>query len=149
VSGLSESPPVPVSLVVPPAPTTTLPPVAPPPAPVVVRPVVVRVAVVAPPVAGPPPEPGSVEAIIIEVFGPDAPSAIGVARCESHLNPAAISRGGGNWGLFQINRAHRGRVEAMGYRWEDLLDARVNALVAKSIFDEQGWRPWGCRAAAR
>jgi hypothetical protein len=94
------------------------------------------------------PAPGSVEAVITEIFGGNARSAIGVARCESHLNPGAISRNGANWGLFQINKAHRGRVAAMGYQWEDLLDARVNALVAKSIFDEQGWRPWACRHAA-
>jgi hypothetical protein len=98
----------------------------------------------------PPPAASAVEAVILEVFGPvDGRAAIGVARCESHLNPKAISRGGGNWGLFQINTAHRGRVAAMGYQWEDLLDARVNALVAKSIFDEQGWQPWGCRRAAK
>jgi hypothetical protein len=60
-----------------------------------------------------------------------------------------VSRGGGNWGLFQINTVHRKRVAAMGYQWEDLLDARVNSLVARSIFVEQGWRPWGCRHAAR
>ena len=88
------------------------------------------------------------EAIIVEVFGEAGQSAIAVARCESGLNPGAISRGGGNWGLFQINKVHRGRVEAMGYRWEDVLDARVNSLVAYSIFQEQGWGPWGCRNAA-
>jgi hypothetical protein len=95
------------------------------------------------------PAPGSVEEIITAVFGVHARSAIGVARCESRLQPGAISRNGANWGLFQINKAHRSRVAAMGYQWEDLLDARVNALVAKSIFDEQGWRPWACRHAAR
>ena len=109
----------------------------------------------APPVAKtvrapqPPPAPGSVEAVITEIFGAHAPDAIAVARCESHLNPAAISRGGGNWGLFQINTAHRSRVARMGYAWEDLLDARVNALVARSIFAEQGWSPWACRRALR
>jgi hypothetical protein len=36
----------------------------------------------------------------------------------------------------------------MGYQWEDVLDPRVNALVAHSIFVEQGWQPWGCRRAA-
>jgi hypothetical protein len=96
-----------------------------------------------------PAAPGSVEAVIAEVFGSHAAAAIGVARCESGLRPEAISRGGGNWGLFQINKVHRGRVERMGYQWNDLLDARVNALVAKSIFDEQGWGPWACRHAAR
>ena len=97
----------------------------------------------------PPPAPGAVEATINEVFGAHGGAAIGVARCESRLNPAAISRGGGNWGLFQINKIHAQRVARMGYAWEDLLDARVNSLVAKSIFDEQGWGPWACRWAAR
>ena len=96
-----------------------------------------------------PPAPGTVEATIAEVFGADASAAIGVARCESGLNPGAISRGGGNWGLFQINRVHRQRVADLGYSWEQLLDAKVNSLVAKSIFDEQGWGPWACRHAAR
>ena len=104
---------------------------------------------VAPRPAAPAPAAGSVEAIILEVFGAHGREAIGVARCESHLTPAAVSRNGANWGLFQINTAHRSRVAQMGYRWQDLLDPRVNALVAKSIFDEQGWRPWGCRGAAR
>jgi hypothetical protein len=99
--------------------------------------------------APPPPEPSSVEAIIEEIFGAHGPAATRVARCESGLNPGAVSRGGGNWGLFQINKVHRGRVEAMGYRWEDILDARVNTMVAYSIFSEQGWGPWGCRHAAR
>jgi len=104
-------------------------------------------AVVAPP--APPAAPGTVEAVITEVFGSHAAAAIGVARCESGLRPEAISRGGGNWGLFQINRVHRDRVARMGFQWEQLLDARVNALVAKTIFDEQGWGPWACRHAAR
>jgi hypothetical protein len=101
-----------------------------------------------PPAPAAPPAPGSVEAVIVEVFGAHGQAAIGVARCESHLHPGSISRNGANWGLFQINTAHRQRVARMGYRWEDLLDARVNALVAKSIFDEQGWRPWACRGRA-
>ena len=100
------------------------------------------------PEPGPPPAPGSVQALIHEVFGDHGSAAVGVARCESGLNPNAVSRGGGNWGLFQINKVHRGRVQAMGYAWEDILDPRVNAVVAKSIFDEQGWRPWACRHAA-
>lgn len=125
-------------------------------APAVPAAVVVEVAAVAaPPVAipraqpAPPPAPGTVQAIIAEVFGPHASAATGVARCESGLNPGAISRGGGNWGLFQINKVHARRVANMGYAWEDLLDARVNSIVAKSIFDESGWGPWACRHAAR
>ena len=111
-------------------------------------PVVVTTTTTIPRPVAPPPAPGTVAAVIHEVFGAHGNAAVGVAQCESGLNPGAISRGGGNWGLFQINTAHRSRVARMGYQWEDLLDARVNALVAKSIFDEQGWRPWACRHAA-
>ena len=86
-----------------------------------------------------------VKAIITEVFGEaNAPSAIRVATCESGLNPRAISKGGGNWGLFQINKVHQQRVARMGYAWEDLLDPRVNSNVAKAIFDDSGWGPWAC-----
>jgi hypothetical protein len=92
---------------------------------------------------------GTVESVIAEVFGEHAHEALGVAWCESRWHPTSISRNGANWGLFQINAVHRGRVARMGFQWEDLLDPRVNALVAKSIFDEQGWAPWACRGAAR
>jgi hypothetical protein len=103
----------------------------------------------APPPAATTPLAGSadeVRAIILEVFGPvNGPAAIRVANCESHLNPRAVSRGGGNWGLFQINRVHRPWVESLGYQWEDVLDARVNTLLAKRMFDASGWRPWACK----
>jgi hypothetical protein len=90
--------------------------------------------------------PDEVKLIITEVFGPaDGPAAIRVAHCESRLNPKAISRGGGNWGLFQLNTVHRKRVESMGYKWEDVLDPWVNARIAKQMFDGSGWRPWACK----
>lgn len=93
--------------------------------------------------------PGTVEGIIADVFGARASSAIAVARCESGLRPGAISAGQGNWGLFQINRVHEDLVEEMGYQWDDLLDARVNSLVAKEVFDAAGgWSPWECAWAA-
>ena len=70
--------------------------------------------------------------------------AIRVARCESTLRPDAISPGGGNWGLFQINTVHRPRVEAMGHPWQNMLTPLANADVASVIWAEQGWRPWTC-----
>lgn len=70
--------------------------------------------------------------------------AIRVANCESTLRPDAVSSGGGNWGLFQINTIHRGRVEAMGYQWDQMLLAYENSRVAADIWAEQGWRPWSC-----
>lgn len=70
--------------------------------------------------------------------------AIRVAHCESTLRPEAVSPGGGNWGLFQINRIHRARVEAMGYTWDQMLMPYQNAQVAAAIWSEQGWQPWTC-----
>jgi soluble lytic murein transglycosylase-like protein len=70
--------------------------------------------------------------------------AMAVARCESGLNPRAISPGGANWGLFQINRVHEGMVRQMGYRWNQMLDANVNAKVARVLYNQSGWRPWSC-----
>ncbi len=70
--------------------------------------------------------------------------AVRVAHCESTLRPDAKSRGGGNWGLFQINTVHRARVEAMGYTWDQMLLPYENARVAADIWAEQGWRPWTC-----
>jgi hypothetical protein len=94
--------------------------------------------------------PGSVEGVIATVFGHHARAAIKVARCESSLRPGAVSAGRGNWGLFQINRIHEDLVVSMGFAWEDLLDARVNALVAREIYDAAGgWSPWDCAWAAR
>lgn len=70
--------------------------------------------------------------------------AIAVAQCESGLNPQAVSPGGGNWGLFQINKVHQGMVERMGYRWDQITDPYVNSKVARVLFDQSGWRPWSC-----
>ena len=82
-------------------------------------------------------------------FGDVYDQAVAVARCESGLDPNAVSAGGYNWGLFQINVVHKSRVEAMGYSWDQITDPYVNAAVARSIYDDAGgWGPWGCRRAA-
>lgn len=70
--------------------------------------------------------------------------AVQVARCESGMNYQAISPGGGNWGLFQINRVHAAKVNGMGYAWDEMLLPWQNAVVAAQIWSEQGWRPWSC-----
>lgn len=70
--------------------------------------------------------------------------AIAVARCESGLNPAAVSPGGGNWGLFQINRVHAGRAAAQGWSWDMMLHTIENTHIAADLWLEQGWRPWSC-----
>lgn len=75
--------------------------------------------------------------------------AVRVADCESSLNPNAVSPGGGNHGLFQINSVHKPMVEKMGYKWTQIYDPYVNSKVARKIFADAGnsWRPWGCRNA--
>lgn len=88
---------------------------------------------------------GSVEAIIEAYFGPNTSKALAVARCESGLNPGAVSPGGGNHGLFQINNVHSGKFEAVtGVPWSGRYDAEANTRFAKWLFDQSGWGPWAC-----
>ncbi|MFA5566184.1 MAG: transglycosylase SLT domain-containing protein [Acidimicrobiia bacterium] len=70
--------------------------------------------------------------------------AIRVAQCESNLQPGAVSPGGGNWGLFQINKVHTGRVAAHGFAWSEMLYPWQNAVVAADLWAEAGWQPWSC-----
>ena len=86
---------------------------------------------------------------ITQAFGPIADQAMGVAQCESTLDPNAVSSGGGNWGLFQINTVHSGDFEAVtGQPWSSVLDPYLNATYAKYLYDQSGWGPWACRWAA-
>jgi len=83
-------------------------------------------------------------------FGPLAPQATRVAQCESSLDPAAVSPGGGNWGLFQINRVHAGEFQAVtGVPWSAVTDPYANARYAAWLYNQSGgWGPWACRWAA-
>lgn len=102
-----------------------------------------------PPAPAPVPS-GDALAAIAAWFPDMYDSAVGVAHCESTLNPAAVSAGGGNWGLFQINTVHRGSFEAVtGRPWSDVLNADANAQFARWLHDSSGgWGPWACRWAA-
>lgn len=82
-------------------------------------------------------------------FGPIADQAMRVAQCESNLDPNAVSSGGGNWGLFQINTVHQAEFEAVtGHPWSDVLDPYVNTYYAVYLYQQSGWGPWACRWAA-
>lgn len=104
------------------------------------------------PDSAPPPDGDAAAAAIAQWFPNNYQSAYNVASCESTgghgLDPSAVSPGGGNWGLFQINTVHKERVANMGYSWDQILDPYINAEVAASIYGEQGWGPWSCRWAA-
>ena len=85
------------------------------------------------------------EAEIDAAFGDAAPEAHAIARCESGMNPGAVSRSNDH-GLFQINAVHRGRFsDVTGQPWEAVYDAHWNTVYARYLYDQQGWRPWTCR----
>lgn len=116
------------------------------------------VAVTATTEAAPQPEPeqqqpvpsGDAESAIAQWFPDLYQSAVNVATCESGMDPGAVSRGGGNWGLFQINTVHRSDFENYtGQPWSEVLNANYNAQYARKLYDGNGgWGPWTCRYAA-
>lgn len=68
--------------------------------------------------------------------------AVQIAQCESGLQSGAVSPGGGNVGLFQINIVHKPWVESMGYSWNDMTNPFINAKIARMLYDQAGWQPW-------
>jgi hypothetical protein len=83
---------------------------------------------------------------IAQVFGPAGDEAVRVAECESGLNPTAVSPGGGNHGLFQINNVHRSTFEQVtGVPWSERYDVGANTRFAKWLYDQEGWSPWTCQ----
>jgi len=94
----------------------------------------------------------NVQVAIQQNFGDSAAlqqKAVRVAKCESGLDADAVSPGGANHGLFQINNVHKAAVQRMGYSWSQIYDPYVNAKVARYIYNSAGgsWSPWGCRNA--
>lgn len=89
--------------------------------------------------------PGSVQEIIARYFGSQTQKALSVVRCESRFDPNAMSPGGGNHGLFQINNVHSGNFQAVtGVPWSGRYDAEANTRFAKWLYDQSGWGPWAC-----
>ena len=98
----------------------------------------------APAPAPAPAAPGSIRAIIQRHFGAAAVRAEAIARCESSLNPNAVSRTNDH-GLFQINISHRAQFEAVtGAPWSAIYDPELNTIYAKWLYDREGWSPWSC-----
>lgn len=87
---------------------------------------------------------GSAKSAIKQYFPSNYTKAVAVAQCESGLNPKAVSPGGGNWGLFQINRVHERTLNSMGYSWSQITDPFVNSKLAKVIYNQSGWGAWAC-----
>lgn len=82
-------------------------------------------------------------------FSENYDDAVTVADCESSLNPKAVNRAGGWYGLFQIDKSsHRSAFERVtGQSWGDgIYVAYYNAQYAKDLYDRSGgWGPWGCK----
>lgn len=118
------------------------------------------------PVSNPAPAPTGDALEAIAAHFPDVyDSAVRVADCESSLIVGNVSPGGGNWGLFQINRvAHEkdfvgfanavldeqgADVDDPRRTWEGgTLNADLNAGYARKLYVGSGWGPWSCRWAA-
>lgn len=81
----------------------------------------------------------------VEVPADFARDAGTVIACESNWRADAVNLTSGTRGLFQLHPVHKKRIERLGYTWADMLDARLNTIVALTIWREQGFRPWECR----
>lgn len=94
-----------------------------------------------------PPPGGSPEDAIATFFFELYDEALAVATCESSLDPGAVSSGGGNHGLFQVNDVHRPAFEAAtGTPFDPgVYDPFLNAQFARQLYDESGWDPWACQ----
>jgi hypothetical protein len=88
-----------------------------------------------------------IAAYVREVFGPDADLAFRLLACEnSQLRPLAVNAignyppGARDIGVFQINEYWQETQGKFLFNW------KVNILVAKQLFDEQGgsFRLWSC-----
>ncbi|MFL5692043.1 MAG: hypothetical protein ACJ795_09575 [Ktedonobacteraceae bacterium] len=88
----------------------------------------------------------SVEGMIYQVFGPYAPSALNIARCESGLNPGAYNSSSHASGVFQI--LYPSTWNGTPYSGYSPFNAWANINAAHAIFVRDGysWREWQCQA---
>jgi len=82
------------------------------------------------------PEEKSIEQKIRDTFPEDPDRAVKIAKCESGLNPKAVSPTNDH-GLMQINKTVH-KVEG------DIYDVDTNLQFARKLYDERGWKPWVC-----
>lgn len=73
---------------------------------------------------------------IQETFPEEPDRAVSIAKCESGLNPKAVSPTNDH-GLMQINKTVH-TVEG------DIYDVETNLKYARKLYDERGFAPWVC-----
>lgn len=84
--------------------------------------------------------PQTIQEQICAVFKEDCADAIKIFSCESGLRANAQGKnknGSTDTGIAQINSVH-------SIPETYLKNEKINILVAKQIYDRQGWRPWVC-----
>jgi len=87
--------------------------------------------------------PDQVRSEIRSAWGGDDNKAIGVANCESGLNPQASSPSGTNLGLWQFTMATYHQYGGSGDPRN--ASAYTQTQVAWNLYQQQGWSPWsGC-----
>lgn len=82
----------------------------------------------------------TIEEKIREIFPEDPDTALAIAKCESNLNPLAISHTN-DGGIFQINWIHDTRLAKLGL---DKFNVDDNLKFARILYDERKWLPWTC-----
>lgn len=92
-------------------------------------------------------DPGSVQQLIVDVFGDAAPTALRVAKCESNYRSDAVNRSNPHVkGVFQIHDSWADEwLAVMGVSyWETWMDAETNIRFAYWLYTQSGWGPWEC-----
>lgn len=85
-------------------------------------------------------DPQTIEEKIRATFPESPDRAVAIAKCESGLNPKAVSPTHDS-GLMQLNDVHDTRLKELGL---DKFDVDDNLTFARILYDERGWKPWAC-----
>lgn len=94
--------------------------------------------------ANPEPPNHEIPAVICEYEGWDCADAIGVAWCESLMNPNAVNPDSDDHGVMQLNKFYWAEVFGKR-RWEQRYDYRANIQMAIHIYEAAGgWHWWTC-----
>lgn len=88
--------------------------------------------------------------MVVDVFGPVAPTFRRIIACESSWDHRATHRnrnGSTDWGLLQLNDG--GTLQSLGITRAQALDPMTNLRAAKRLYDRRGTRPWVCSRGRR
>lgn len=90
------------------------------------------------------------ERMVVDVFGPAAPTFRRIIACESSWDHRATHRnrnGTVDYGLLQLNSG--GTLQSLGITARQALDPVVNLRAARRLYDRRGTQPWVCSRRRR